>query len=330
MPLYLTPPKAGRTPFYRVRGTYLGVRVDRSAETGDRRTAQAFLGRIRDAIERNAYAPKPRLTFAAAATAYMQADGESRFLAPILRQIGLLAAEDISQADVDGCAAKLYPRASAATRNRQVYTPIVAVLKHAGLKPAINRPRGAQGTPRSLFLSPDQFEALARAATATDAEFGALVILLCYTGLRLSEALRLRCDALDVSGATAQIGRTKNGRPRATHLPPRVVAALASHPRRIDRGSGRLFRWSKSGELYLLAERAYAVAAVDHGGAPFHVLRHTYGAWMTRAGADLVGTDAWASPNAARVYQHFVTTEEARKADRLPGASIRALRVRKA
>jgi integrase len=323
MPLTLVPPKAGRTPNYRVRGTYLGQRVDRSAETRDKAAAQRFLRALEAAIERGAFADKPALTLAAAITSYVQAGGESRFLEPILRHFGRGAtAAEIDQAAADAAATVIYPHATPATRNRQFYTPLSAVLKHAGIETKIRRPKGAAGEARRTWLTPEQFERVVAAATEDDLEFAALVILLCYTGLRLSEALRLRCADIDLGQAMAACGRTKNGDPRGVHLPPRVVTALANHPRGLDR-TGRLFRWTKCGELYLLAERVYARAGVDHGGAPFHVLRHTYGAWMTRAGADLVGTGAWKSPTAARAYQHFVVTEEARKADALPGATIK-------
>jgi integrase len=54
----------------------------------------------------------------------------------------------------------------------------------------------------------------------------------------------------------------------------------------------------------------------------FHIFRHTYGAWMRRDArldtSGLVGTGAWRSRNAAAVYEHVETTEEARKADLLP------------
>lgn len=329
MPLYLTPPKVGRTPFYRLRGSYLGIKVDRSTETSDRRTAQAFLARVKEAIERGSFSERPKLTFAEAAMSYMQAGGEKRFLAPVLKHIGLMPAEDITQADVDGAAVQIYPRATPATRNRQVYTPVLAVLKHAKVTAHIDRPKGALGTPRSVFLTPDQFEAVAKEAMKDDAEFGILVTLLCYTGLRISEALKARCDALDMNNEALVIGRTKNGLPRAVHLPPRVMDALAHHPRKTDRGAERLFRWSKSGELYLISERVFARAGVNHGGAPFHIYRHTYGAWLERIGGDHVATGAWKSETAARVYRHLVTSEEARKADNLPGAKKRASNVRK-
>lgn len=158
-----------------------------------------------------------------------------------------------------------------------------------------------------------------KVARKEDLEFSCLITLLFFTGLRLSEGLRLRCTDIDLADEQAFCRDTKNGDPRAVYLPPRVVVAIANHPRGLDR-HGKLFRWSKCGELYLLAERIYARAGIEHGGAPFHILRHTYGALMTRIGADLIGTGAWKSPTAARRYQHFTFSEEARKAAALPGS----------
>jgi integrase len=321
MPLSLVPPKPGRTPKYRIRGTYLGIRVDRSAETRDKAKARRLLSAIEAAIERGAFAQKPALTLAAAITSYVQGGGESRFLGPILRYFGKGATvNEIDQAAADAAAMMIYPRAQPGTRNRQFYTPLSAVLRHAGIDAGIRRPKGAAGNARAAWLRPAEFERLVETASLEDLEFAALLTLLVFTGLRLSEALRLRCKDIALDGCQAFCGKTKNGAPRAVYLPPRVVAVLANHPRGLDRHDARLFRWAKSGELYLLAERFYAQAGVGHGGAPFHVLRHTYGAWMTRIGADLVASGAWKSATAARCYQHFSFTEEAKKADELPGA----------
>jgi integrase len=194
-------------------------------------------------------------------------------------------------------------------------------MRHAGVDTHFRRPKGAAGRARNVFLHPEQFERLAEAAASEDMEFCALLVLLCYTGLRLSEALRIGCEDLQLNESSAFCGKTKNGDPRQVHLPPRVVVALANHPRGLSR-SGRLFRWSKCGELYLLASRFYFMAGVDDEDEPFHILRHTYGAWMTRVGADLVSTGVWRSETAARGYKP-------RKADGLPGAGGRAPHVRK-
>lgn len=141
MPLTLVPPKPGRTPNYRIRGIYLGVRVDRSAETRDRAKAQKLLAAIEAAIERGAFAPKPTLTLAAAITAYVKAGGEDRFLAPILCHFGKGATvEEIDQIAADNAAAAIYPKATSATRNRQFYTPLLAVLHRANVETKIERP----------------------------------------------------------------------------------------------------------------------------------------------------------------------------------------------
>lgn len=323
MPLTLVPPRPSRTPNYRVRGMYLGIRVDRSTETRDEATAKRFLKALKEQIERGSFSERPAMTLAVAVTSYVQGGGEARFLEPILQYFGRGAvASEIDQASADAAAVAIYPDSTPATRNRQFYTPLSAVMKHVGIETKIRRPKGAAGTARTSWLSPEQFERLVGTAIKDDPEFSVLIILLYYTGLRLSEALRLCCTDIDLEQAMALCGRTKNGTPRGVHLPPRTLAALANHDRGIDR-RGRIFRWTKCGELYLLAERIYARAGVDHGGAPFHVLRHSYGAQMTRIGADLVGTGAWKSATAARAYQHFVVSEEAKKADLMPGAKKR-------
>jgi hypothetical protein len=59
-----------------------------------------------------------------------------------------------------------YPTATAATRNRQVYTPVSAVLKRAEIERQIKRPKGWRGRKLTHWLAPEQalrvFEATAR------------------------------------------------------------------------------------------------------------------------------------------------------------------------
>ena len=46
MPLKLVPPRPSKTPYYSVRGTYLGRYVDRSTKTGRKSIALKILARI--------------------------------------------------------------------------------------------------------------------------------------------------------------------------------------------------------------------------------------------------------------------------------------------
>jgi integrase len=321
MPFRLVAPKAGRWSHWRVRGTENGIYVDRSTKVSDRKIAQRVLNEWKSEAQKQAVTGSKAASpsFATASIAYMEAGGEKRFLAPLLKHFGETPLVKIGQAEIDAAAISLYPDASPATRNRQVYSPMSSILKRAGIEKSFRRPKGAQGTPRLTWLRPEEAMRLLDAAEAVDARFGALCTFLLYTGCRLSEALRLKWSDVHLEENFAYVGRTKNGEPRACHLPGGLVASLNG----LSRDGARVFRLSKCGRLYALLDGAEKASGVSTGDrVAFHIFRHTYGAWMRRySGLDttgLVATGAWRSRQAAAVYEHAVTSEEARKADMLP------------
>lgn len=318
MPLKLIEPREGRSENYRIRGTYLGYYLDRSTGTADKRLAKGLKAKLERDIERGELASARPLTFAAAALSYLNADGEDRFLKPIIDYFGPdKPLVDIDQAAIDTCAVTLYPKASPATRNRQVYTPISAVLRHAGIERQTRRPKGAQGQERVQWLWPEQAETLFAAAKTVDPKFRAFLILLTYCGPRLSEALRITTNDVRLGEAFAYCGRTKNGEPRPMHLPPVVVAALAG----LDlEGAGKVFRWHRGGYLYGLMRDTRKAAGLPW--VSFHTLRHTYGTWMRRYGGldtrGLVATGAWKNEKSAARYAHVIVSEEAQRSNMLP------------
>lgn len=322
MPIRLVPPREGRSPYFTVRGTHLGIYLNRSTKTGDRTLAQKIFAAWKGDIERGAYARPDDPTFASAATDYMNSGGEARFLAPLIQHFGLQPLTQIDQKSISDAAVAIYPNAGPATRNRQVYSPVIAVLHHAGITDQFKRPKGAQGQRRTFFLSMDQAERLIEAGYGLSPHFGALLVFLLYTGCRIEEATLLRADECHIEEGWAYVRMTKNDDPRMVYLPPSVIAALANLkglPRRKRRSAEFMFPFSKCGRLYsLLADAERASGVILPPRVAFHVFRHTYGAWMQRAGADLVGTGAWKSEKAASIYKHTQVTEEAKKADLLP------------
>lgn len=327
MPLYLRPPKAGRTPFYHVRGTYLGQCVERSTGTRKSAIAKQVLLEIERECERGRFERASGPTFARTALDYMNAGGQRRPLKRLLAHFGDIALDKIDQAAIDGAAQALFPSASAATQNREIYTPISAVLKRAGSDFRIRRPKGSRGQVISAWLWPEEAGRLFKTAKVIDKEFAILLQLLCYTGLRLSEALSLQCSDLRLSEGYAHATQTKTNEQRGVFLPSNVVAALAGHPRGLDR-DGRVFRFAKSGYLYGLLTKAAESAGVKlPARAAFHLFRHTYATWMRRyAGRDvkgLVATGAWKSEQSAARYAHVVPTEDARAAELLPRPGTR-------
>ena len=322
MPLKLVAPRAGKSPHWSVRGTYLGIFVERSTRTSKRAVAAKLLKKWEDEIERGAYAAPGEVTFAGAALAYMQAGGEKRFLKPLLEHFGDTPISRIDQAAIDGAAVALYPQGTPATRNRQVYAPACAVLRRAGIRLDLRRPAGSGGNKATAWLWPEQVEALVNEAEKLDAGFASLIVVLTYTGMRLSEALKLTWDQVRLADGYAYLPDTKNAEPRAVYLPPVAVAALGNLVGRPGARNGP-FRFVKGGHLYALLKTAAFKAGVDlPERSAFHILRHTYATWMRRyAGADskaLIATGAWKDHKSVERYTHAVPSEEAKRASMLP------------
>ena len=116
----------------------------------------------------------------------MNAGGDRARLVPLLEHFGQTVAGKIDQVTIDNAAAALHPDGTAQTRNREVYTPISAVLKHAGIEFKIRRPKGWRGSKRTDWLWPEQAFRVFEAADKVDAEFGSFLRTLCYTGMRLA------------------------------------------------------------------------------------------------------------------------------------------------
>lgn len=325
MPLKLIPPRQGRSQNWRIRGTYYRQYVDRSAGTREKRLAQKLLGQIKADIEGGLFARPTGPTFTAAARDYMRAGGARRYMEPLILHFATSTLDEVDQAAIENAAAVLCPDAGPATRNRCVYTPVSAVLKHAGRDFRIRRPKGGDGEERRGWLWPEEADAVFDAAGQVDLEFRLYLLLLCYTGLRKVEGLSVTVNMTRLQEAAIHILDTKNGEQRPVHLPPFLVVEIANHPRGLDRAGEKLFGFSRTKASGLL-KATVALCAPElqakFEGVQFHMFRHTWGTWMRRyAKLDtrgLVGTKAWKSMKAAGRYEHVDISEEARKADLLP------------
>lgn len=334
MPLKLVPPREGKTTYWSVRGTHLGVYVNRSTKLADKAKAGKLLIKWREEIERGEFAKPGAPTFLSAALAYIRSGGDSRFLGQYDPDTGRWSKGLIShfwdtplvqidQARIDAAAQALHPTATAQTRNRQVYTPASAVLKHAGVEFSIRRPKGWRGSKRTFWLWQEKAFAIFKAADGIDPEFGIFLRTLCYTGMRLGEGCSLPADTVSLREGFAYLPDSKNEEPRAIFLPPVLVAALANHPRGLDRPGETVFRFRKNGRLYTLLGKTLDKARVvfpERSG--FHAFCHTYATWMRRyAGLDtdgLVETGRWKDRASAARYTHVEVSEASRKAMLLP------------
>jgi riboflavin synthase len=107
MPLRLEDPRKGKSPNYRIRGTYLGIAVDRSARTSERKVAAKELKKIKSDIESGRYAEPDAVTFAGAARDYLKAGGDATHLERLLLHFGTLPIDAIDQAAIDSASLQI-------------------------------------------------------------------------------------------------------------------------------------------------------------------------------------------------------------------------------
>jgi integrase len=328
MPLKLT--QRHGSPFWYIRGSVRGVRVDESTGLVDRgRAEEVLIKRSAEVLDQSIHGDSAVRTFADAAVGYQLAQGADARLTPILRHFGgkMLVAQ-IGQAEIEAAARKLYPKASPATVNRNVYTPISAVLHHAARlkwcpKPVIARPKG-HDKERVRWISYEEAERLIEAAAP---HLRPLVVFLLSTGARLSEALYLDWSDVDLSRAhvvfqPTELRGIKNDEARGVPLPARAVAELANLP--WDR-KGAVFRrpagkirkasrvWlpyeSRDGTGGGQVKTAWAGMCKRAGVEDFtpHDCRHTWATWHYRANRDvqaLMALGGWKTPAMVFRYTH--------------------------
>jgi hypothetical protein len=73
-------------------------------------------------------------TFAQAALSYLENGGNKRFLDKVLDHLGTMPLAKIDLDAIEHGGRRVYPNASDATRNRQFFTAVSAVLRHAAIR----------------------------------------------------------------------------------------------------------------------------------------------------------------------------------------------------
>ncbi len=308
------------SPYWYIRGTVRGIYVEESTRTADRKAAEALrIRRESELLETSVYGRRTTATFEEAAVLYMESGGERRFVAQLLEHFAGRRLHEIDQAAADAAARALYPEASAATRVRQVYTPLAAILNHAarsGLCAPVRFRRPRATTPVRPAAEPEELEAFLAAAPP---RLAALALFMALTGRRIGEAVRLTWGDVNLGRGEALIRRTKNGEPAVAHLPPAVVAALANLPgAREERAL--IFGYSSRHSVYGAWRRACARAKI-RSLSPHEMGRHTFATWMRRyAGLDLralMEAGGWKSVQSVLRYAKVDPEETAHAADRL-------------
>jgi len=215
-------------------GTIGGQRIRKSLGTRDDKRAEELCALYEARLwKRHSYGEEAVRTFEEASVSYLEQGGEGRFLAPILRHFKARTVGSIKPADIRGMAVAIYPEASSATRNRQAIVPARAVLNHAhdrgwcgALKVKqfeVAKSRKHQPVDRAWL---DAF--MAEADRSGLPHLSGVVLFMHQTAARVSEAVRLTGEHVDLGRRLAVLARTKTDEWSTRRLTAELVARMAA------------------------------------------------------------------------------------------------------
>jgi integrase len=209
-----------------------GKRYRESSGTSEKRLAEDIAikheGRVRRAAVHGAEAV---LTFAEALNLYAQDGKDTRFTIPLLDHFGKWKVSAITGPEIRKAAKILYPNAAPATWNRQVITPMRAIVNHAAdakRMQKISVTRFKEERPQRPAGSKAWIDTFCKTAKKMDMpETAAIARFLFETAARVSEACRLTWDDVNLQLGTAYLAKTKTT-PRKVFLTRAMVIDLAN------------------------------------------------------------------------------------------------------
>ncbi|MGO8468337.1 tyrosine-type recombinase/integrase [Rhizobium leguminosarum] len=238
MPLKLIQ-RQGSENFY-IRGTVRGQGVFESTGTCDRKIAEEI--RIQAEarlLKESVHGKRALVTFTEASESYVASGGSSKYLIKKTKKTGKVTGvvpqlrgkllKDITQSDLDQGAAALYPTANAETKNRQFFTPFIAVWNHCVLNQWAEprqwrRPRKPKGTNvtvlkrRRAGTAPTSYDRAATFVAEMSPAPAQIMTTLFFTGMRPIELFSLEAYQVDVAARWISLDETKTGEPRGVPI----------------------------------------------------------------------------------------------------------------
>lgn len=324
-------------------GEKVGRLIRRSAGTDNEDVARTKALQIETEAARTAWlGERPSAhDFSEAAVSYLRAaersEGTKAYVKRLLLHFRAIQLGAIDQEAWDDAREKLLREGAGPGAEARILGVLLAILKHAAKRkwvamPTIDKP-SSSGV-RTRFFMPSEAERL----IGEGRHCGPLLRVLFCTGMRLSEALGLEWDSVDLGGAVAHLweGETKSGLGRDVDLPPAAVAALGS----LDHRKGRVFL-DHRGNGYRV-EGDYggqidytwsgAMERIGLTGLTPHHTRHSWATWHYAIHKDLLllqREGGWSSVELVARYAHLMPVGHESAIRRLWGlAPVRAERRR--
>lgn len=301
---------------WHVSGTVAGERVRKSLGTRDEKTAQQLKADYEAKLwKRHQLGEEAVRTFEEAAISYMKNGGEAKFLPPILKHFKGRVIGSIKPAELRAMANVIYAGRAPSTKNRQAIVPARAVIMHAhdlGWCGAIKVKQF--DVPKSRKHKPVDrawMEAfMAEADKSKLPHLSALVLFMHETGARVSEAIRLTGEHVDLGRQMAVLAKTKTDEWSPRHLTAELVARISHLGLKEEE---RVFGYTDPKAVNRVMKRV-AIRAGIEPRTTHSAGRHSFGTNAMAGGAaikDAMDAGGWKS--AKLFMETYVHSQEAGK-----------------
>lgn len=301
---------------WHVDGTVAGERIRKSLGTRDETTAHQLKAEYETRLwKRHQLGEEAVRTFEEAAISYMKNGGEATYLPPILKHFKGRVIGSIKPAELRAMANVLYAGRAPATKNRQAIVPARAVIMHAhdlGWCGAIKVKQF--DVPKSRKHRPVDrawMEAFMREADRSKLpHLSALVLFMHETGARVSEAIRLEGQHVDLGHHVALLEETKTDE----WSPRQLTAELAARISHLGIKDGkRVFDYTDPKAVNRVMKRVAMRAGIEPRST-HSAGRHSFGTNAMAGGAaikDAMDAGGWKS--AKLFMETYVHTHQAGK-----------------
>lgn len=314
-----------------IRGHHAGHPYFESLKTGNRAlAAKKFAARQAEIVKKTEdQNDHSKFNFAAAVKIYFGSGDPEKIdptgrVARIFDQIAERMMGTFSQTDLDELAKKLCPSAGPKTRNREVYTPFIAVYNAAAedgklTKRRWRRPKGAHDVDP---VNPPTDKQIARMIKAATNKWGrtawecarnkAAILTYTLTGDRTGAVIKVHWQHVDFDAGTIFYPKTKNSEARTLLMPPLLIEAMKALHKLTTDIRAPIFGWmTRSGPARMIGY-ARKRAGLEHI-RPHDLGRHAFG----RRGRQQLRFDRtelkkagnWKSDSAAGRYDHLELDE---------------------
>lgn len=284
-----------RGEIWHYTGTVAGRRLRGSTKTTQRKEAERFANEVESRELQGRRDPGSVLTFAQAAIEYRKTGKAPKYLELVEDHWRDTPVKDITRGAMKRAAIDILPKGSGAYRNRAVIVPTQAVINHCAELEMCAPLRAKRFHEPKRTKEPATWEWVRAFMAHSSPHLGALCCFMFLTGARISEAIGVQWEDVDLGAARVRIVMGKiGGEERFADMPPELVAALANIPG--DR-YGQVFPYAG----YASVKDPWNVAirrAVIKRLTP-HTCRHGFATTLLHAGVDIVTVaemGGWKSP----------------------------------